>query len=127
MNNLSASNLIWLRKHFWSLNYGFSRVRNSHSGLFWKAYKTTYQTLLVGYIRSLDIRVQRPIIRKGLVRLDPKNTKLRWSIVTTRRKYYIPWPNSLQHLVGYSSLICWGFIIHECINGYCRRVRIQRQ
>ena len=84
--------------------------------------QTTGQTLLVGSIRSLGIRVQRSRIRKALVRLDNKNTALKWGIVTTRRKYYIAWPNSLWHLDGHHSLIHLGFVIHGCIDGYSRRV-----
>ena len=45
--------------------------------------QTTGQTLLVGSIRSLGIRVQRSRIRKALVRLDNKNMALKWGIVTT--------------------------------------------
>ena len=84
--------------------------------------QTTGQTLLVGSIRCLGIRVQRSRIRKALVRLDNKNTALKWGIVTTRRKCYIAWPNSLWHLDGNHSLIHLGFVIHGCIDGYSRRV-----
>ena len=66
--------------------------------------RTTGQTFPVGYIRSLGIRVHRSRIRKALVILDPKNKVLRCGIVTTRRKYYMPWPNSLWHLDGHHSL-----------------------
>ena len=65
--------------------------------------------MLVGYIRSLGIRGQRSRIRKVFERLDSKNTALRWGIVITRRKHYVPWPNSLWHMNGQHSLIRWVF------------------
>ena len=61
-------------------------------------------------------------MQKALVRLDPKNTVLKWNIVTTHRKYYVAWSNSLWHLDGHHSLISLGFVIHGCIGRYSRRV-----
>ena len=84
--------------------------------------RTTGKTLLVRYIRSLCIRVQRSKIWKALVRLDPKTTALRWGIVTTHREYYVPWPNSPWHLDGHHFLIRWGFVIHGFIDEYSRKV-----
>ena len=83
---------------------------------------TTGQTLISGYIRSLGLRIQRKKIRKSLVRIDPKNSALRMGIVVHRRKYYVPWPNSLWHIDGHHSLIRWGLVIHGCIDGYSRRI-----
>jgi len=80
------------------------------------------QSLVIGHIKSLGYRVQRRRIRKSLVRIDPENAALRWGIIIKRRKYSVPWPNSLWHLDGHHSLIRWGLVIHGCIDGYSRRI-----
>ena len=84
--------------------------------------ETTGQTLIMGHLCSLGLRIQRKRVRKSLVRIDPKNSALRMGIVVHRRKYYVPWPNSLWHLDGHHPLIRWGLVIHGCIDGYSRRV-----
>ena len=80
------------------------------------------QTFLEGYFRAKGVRIQRRRIREGLLRADPTNTMLRWGVITSRRKYYVPWPNSLWHLDGHHSLIRWKFVVHGCIDGYSRRM-----
>lgn len=92
-----------------------SEYINRHGG-------TTGQSYISGYLRSLGLRVQRSRVRESIARLDPKNSAIRWGVVVTRRKYYVPWPNSLWHLDGHHSLIRWGFVIHGCIDGFSRRV-----
>ena len=62
--------------------------------------RTTGQTLLVGYIRSLGIRVQRSRIRKALVRLDPRNTAL--SIMYHGRILCGTWMGTILLYVGIS-------------------------
>ena len=83
---------------------------------------TVGQTYISGYLRSLGLRVQRHRIRECMTRVDPVNTSLRWGIVVCRRKYFVPWPNSLWHLDGHHSLIRWGFVVHGCIDGFSRRI-----
>ena len=83
---------------------------------------TAGQTYITGYVRSLGLRVQRHRIRECLTRVDPTNTALQWGIVVCRRKYYVPWPNSLWHLDGHGSLIRWGLVVHGCIDGFSRRI-----
>ncbi|CAB4015173.1 RNA-directed DNA polymerase from transposon X-element [Paramuricea clavata] len=83
---------------------------------------TTGRTYLAGYLRSLGLRVQRRRVRESLTRVDPRNTALRWGIVIARRKYSVPWPNSLWHLDGHHSLIRWGLVVHGCIDGFSRRI-----
>ena len=84
--------------------------------------RTTGRTYLAGYLMSLGLRVQRRRVRESLTRVDPVNTALRWGIVVSRRKYSVPWPNSLWHLDGHHSLIRWGLVIHGCIDGFSRRI-----
>ena len=71
---------------------------------------------------SLVLRVQRRRVRESLTRVDPVNAALRWGIVVSRRKYSVPWPNSLWHLDGHHSLIRWDLVIHGWIDGFSRRI-----
>lgn len=77
---------------------------------------------MAGYLKSLGLRIQRRRIRERLAKLDPHNTALRWGAVVSRRKYYVPWPNSLWHLDGHHSLIRWKLVIYGCIDGYSMRM-----
>ena len=54
----------------------------------------------------------------------PRNTALRWGALVLRRKYYVPWPNSLWHIDGhrYHSLIKWRFVVHGCCDGKSRKI-----
>ena len=49
--------------------------------------------------------------RETLAKLDPENNALRWGATTHRRKYKVPWPNSLWHRDGHHSLIRWKLVI----------------
>ena len=80
------------------------------------------QTMLIRFLRSKGYRVQRKRIRKSLVRVNPENAALRLGHTIKRRKYSVPWPNSLWHLDGHHSLIRWKFVVHGCIDGFSRRI-----
>ncbi|CAB4001417.1 hypothetical protein AWC38_SpisGene3841 [Paramuricea clavata] len=43
-------------------------------------------------------------------------------MIVQRRKYHVPWPNSLWHLDGHHSLIRWNLVVHGCIDGFSRRI-----
>jgi hypothetical protein len=75
-----------------------------------------------GYLRSLGLRVQRDRIRASIGRVNPTNVRLRWAVVTSRRTYSVPGPNSLWHLDGHHSLVNWGFVIHGAIDGFSRLI-----
>ena len=83
---------------------------------------TTGEPFMSGYFRSLGLYVQRSRIRTALNRVDPHNSVLRWGAVVSRRKYFVPWPNSLWHIDGHHSLIRWKFVIHGCIDGKSRKI-----
>ena len=83
---------------------------------------TTGEVYLRGHFRALGYNIQRQRIRESLNRVDPRNTALRWGALVSRRKYFVPWPNSLWHMDGHHSLIRWGFVIHGCVDGYSRRI-----
>jgi hypothetical protein len=84
--------------------------------------RTTGQVLIMGYLYSLGIHVQRTRVRDSIGRIDPANSALRWGAAVYRRRYQVPWPNSLWHLDGHHSLIRWGLVIHGCIDGFSRRI-----
>lgn len=87
---------------------------------------TPGQSYVAGYLKSVGLRIQRKRIRESMARVDPHNTALRWGIVISRRKYHVPWPNSLWHLDGHHSLIRWKMVIHGCMDGYSRRIMFLR-
>ena len=87
---------------------------------------TPGQGYVEGYLKSIGFRIQRRRIRESMARVDPHNTALRWGIVVSRRKYHVPWPNSLWHLDGHHSLIRWKLVIHGCMDGYSRRIMFLR-
>ena len=84
--------------------------------------QTTGQVFLMGYLRSLGINVPRRRLRASVTRVDPANVALRWGAVVYRRRYQVPWANSLWHLDGHHSLVRWSLVVHGCINGFSRRI-----
>jgi len=87
---------------------------------------TPGQGYVEGYLKSVGVRIQRRRIRESMARVDPNNTALRWGVVISRRKYQVPWPNSLWRLDGHHSLIRWKMVIHGCVDGYSRRIMFLR-
>ena len=83
---------------------------------------TTGEPLMSGYFHCLGLHVQRSRIRAAINRVDPRNTALRWGALVSRRKYYVPWPNSLWHIDGHHSLIRWRFVVHGCCDGKSRKI-----
>ena len=63
------------------------------------------RSLVMGHLRSLGLRVQKRQITKALLRIDPRNSNLRWTSIIQRRKYSVPSPNSLWNIDGHHSLI----------------------
>ena len=80
------------------------------------------QVYISVYLQTIGLRIQRQCIRESLVRVDPDNRILRWSIIISRRVYYVPWPNSIWHLDGHHSLIRWRVVVHGCIHGSSRKI-----
>lgn len=80
------------------------------------------QVYIIGYLRSLGIRVQRHRVRECITQLSPDNVMRLWGAIVHRRQYHVPWPNSLWHLDGHHSLIRWSFVVNGCIDGFSRRV-----
>ena len=97
------------RQHF---NLDESDIRQSISdqdlNTFLREFRTQMpnagETVVMGQLRSLGYHVCRQRLREAIRRTDPLNTPLRWQgILTTRRPYSVPAPNSLWHvgMLGY--------------------------
>lgn len=57
------------------------------------------ETLVIGHLRSLGFTVTRQRVRNAIHTTDPLNTLFRWTgILTPRRPYSVPSPNSLWHI-----------------------------
>lgn len=80
------------------------------------------RSMVIGYLKSLGLRIQRQRVIKSLIRIDPDNSNIHWACLIKRRKYSVPGPNSLWHADGHHSLIRWGFVIHGAIDGFSRLI-----
>ena len=76
----------------------------------------------MGYLHSPGMRVQRTRVRNSMARIDPANSALRCGAAIYRRRYQVPWANSLWHLDGHHSLIRLCLVIHGCIDRFSRRI-----
>ena len=57
------------------------------------------ETMIIGHLRAMDVKVTRDKLRSIIRRIDPLNTTLRWhNNSTSCRPYSVPGPNSLWHL-----------------------------
>ena len=84
------------------------------------------RSMILGHLRSQNIRIQHWRVVKSLVRVDPESSRARWAILIKRRKYYVPGPNSLWHIDGNHSLVNWGFVIHGSIDGFSRLITFMK-
>ena len=76
----------------------------------------------IGALRSRGLRVQRWRVSDCLRRMDPIGTALRWRMLIHRRKYFVPYPNSLWHIDSCHKLIRYKIIIHVCVDGKTRSI-----
>ena len=75
---------------------------------------------LSGYLRSMNIRVQRRRVRESLTRVDSLGVLARRCRAVHRRVYNVAGPLALWHLDGNHKLIRWRFVVHGCVDGYTR-------
>ena len=61
-------------------------------------------------------------VQESLQRVDPLSCLLRLHQPISRRRYSVPGPNSLWHIDGHHSLICWGFDIRGGVDGFSRLI-----
>ncbi|XP_019861672.1 PREDICTED: uncharacterized protein LOC109590193 [Amphimedon queenslandica] len=81
------------------------------------------QTLVMGRLRSMGFKVTRERVRNALRHSNPFRSALRWpGVLTHRRPYSVPGPNSLWHIDGHHKLIRWRFVTHAGIDGYSRLI-----
>ena len=60
------------------------------------------ESLVIGRLHSMGYHVPRNRVRRAIRATDPINTALRWrGIITTRRSYSVPGPNSPWHIGKY--------------------------
>ena len=64
------------------------------------------ERILMGYLRSMGISVQRWKLRQALHAMEPICTTLRWRPRIQRRPYNVPGPMSLWHLGEYQCDYC---------------------
>ena len=76
--------------------------------------------LLAGYLRSVNIHVQRSRIRESLSRVDALGVLARRCRAVHRRVYSVSRPLALWHLDDNHKLIRWRFVVHGCVDGYTR-------
>ena len=77
-----------------------------------------WKTLLLKY----NIQLPRHTVQILLHELDPEVSDLRRAQRLRRRMFVHPGPNVCWHCDGYDKLKPNGFPIHECIDGFSRRV-----
>ncbi|KAI7811048.1 hypothetical protein IRJ41_009739 [Triplophysa rosa] len=80
--------------------------------------------MILGHIRSRQLRIQKHRVLASLRRVDPEGMELRRLRLRTsrRRRYSVPAPNYLWHIDGNHKLIRWRIVIHGGIDGYSRLV-----
>ena len=77
---------------------GFSQLSDEHVRNFMQQRGNLVGfSMTAGYLQSIGLRVKRDRIRASIGRVDPTNVRLRWAVVTSRRTYSVPGPNSLWH------------------------------
>ncbi|KZS87584.1 hypothetical protein SISNIDRAFT_419393 [Sistotremastrum niveocremeum HHB9708] len=75
-----------------------------------------------GYLRALELRVQRRRVRASLRRIDAVGIQIRYHQTIDRGQFVIIRPNALWACDGHHKLIAWGFVIHGFIDAYCHTV-----
>jgi len=107
-SSVSNEDLDWLVKTF--------RHTNPDSGI----------RYLVGFLRRHGLKIQKERVRASIKRVDQLGQTIRHqrTVKARRNRYYVARPNALWHIDGHHKMILWGIVIHGCIDGYSRTVRI---
>ena len=61
--------------------------------------------MMIGYLQSKGVRVQRKQIRYSFLRIDPIGLMQRWKMAIKRRVYNVKYPLSLWHIDGNHKLL----------------------
>ena len=89
-------------------------IRSNGSG---KDYRAMHQDLT-----RKGFAVDKDSVRLALKELDPEGVALRSRHKLRRRKYYVKEPNDIWDLDGNDELKPYGFSIHECTDGFSRKM-----
>ena len=80
------------------------------------------EVIVAGYLRAMDLKVQRARLRNSLYLVDRDGIAQRRVHAIQRRQYYVPSPNFIWHLDGTHKLERWKMVIHAAIDGYSRLI-----
>ena len=61
-------------------------------------------------------------VRKAILEMNAEGVQQRKRRKLIRRKYRNPGPNYMWHIDGHDKLKPFGFTIHECIDGFSRKL-----
>ena len=73
-------------------------------------------------LSTKGIRCRREDVRKILLELDPVGVEARKKKRLLPRKYRTRGPNYVWHIDGHDKLKPYGFSIHECIDGFSKKL-----
>lgn len=76
--------------------------------------------MIKGLLAADGFRASKDRIHATLQLIDPVGCAIRRAGLIIRRKYQVSGLNALWHIDGNHKLICWGFVIHGCIDGNTR-------
>ena len=85
-----------------------------------ETYPNCGSKMLLGYLRSRKIYVQRSRVRESLNRIDPIGVIARRCRCVHRRTYNVTRPLGLWHIDGNHKLVKWRLVVHGCVDGYSR-------
>ena len=85
-----------------------------------KQYPNWGEKSVQGHLSSVGLKIQRWRVRDSLRRVCPSAVKERFCRAIHRRRYDVPYPNSLWHIDGYHKLIRWRVVVHGGLDGYSR-------
>ena len=74
------------------------------------------------HLKRKGVVARREEIRLAILAADPVGVEFRKHKRLRRRKYFSPGPNSAWHLDSHDKLKPYGFGIHDCIDGFSRRI-----
>jgi hypothetical protein len=117
-----------LREH--NIEYRFSPISNADLDALVKSYqrkKIGSIRYLTAYLRRQGLRLQKRHIVESLGHVDKLGQSLRRrqkNKEITRKPYKVARPHYMWHIDGHHKLILWGFVIHGCVDGYSRTVRV---
>lgn len=81
-----------------------------------------YRWVWTTLTRLLAIPVRRDDVQLICAELNPSAVLHRYVRANFRRKYQVPWVNSLWHMDGHHKLIRWKIVIHGAMDGHSRRM-----